>query len=518
MNFFKKKKKIILIIGILIVGTVIAVIGINNLRGKKEITTLAGTTAAVTKGNIKVEISGSGVIEPVEQYDITPLVSGKIVSAPFEEGQKVKKDDILYKLDATEVEGNIQKTQNSIERLELSTKETRNTMEKTVIYAGASGRLTNFTIKENESIGSNKLGDIVDDSYCIARVPFSESQINQIKVGQSATVNSPTLMASIEGTVSKISTFSTNAAGGVALYDVEITIKGSSSLIKDTAVTAVIAGMESPDKGKIDVPEAYSVTSPLAGRVKKVYVSNNDSVVKGQKLFELENDSYLNTLDKSNLDRSDLMIALESQKKQLENYNIKAPIDGIVLEKNKKTDDTINAGMANGGPLMVIADMSKVKFNMKIDELDISKIKIGQSVTVLADALPDQVFIGEVTSIAGKGTAANGVSNYLVQVTIKEPGGLKPGMNVNAKTIVAEKENILMVPASAVSKKEGKAYVNVPSKSADGKNTQSKVDVEIGINNKDFVEIVKGLNEGDEIVIPPVAKEITRPEGGIVID
>lgn len=505
MFFVRSKKNIIIAVSVLAI-VVVGVIAFVNFRGAKTVAKSTETTTKVTKGNIKVEISGSGVIEPIQSYDISSLVSAKIVSAPFEEGDKIRKDDILYKLDATELEGNIQKTLNSISRLELNTKDTQDNIGKTVIYAGTSGRLTNFNVKENDSITSNKLGEIVDDSYCIAKVPFSEAQVRQISLGQTATVYSGTLMSSISGTVSKIDSYATKKSNGAVLYTVEISIKGSNSLAKDSEVTAVIGSFESPEAGKIDVPDSYSVTSALAGRVKKVYVSNNDYVGEGQRLLEIESDTYTSTLNKSSLDHSDLTITLGTQQKQLENYNIKAPIDGIVLQKNKKAEDTITAGV-NVQALMVVADMSKVKFDMKIDELDINKVKIGQTVTVTADALPDKGFVGQVTSIAGKGTAANGVSNYLVQVTISEPGALKPGMNVNAKTTVAEKSDVILVPASSVWKKDGKSFVTLPAGST-GKS--SDVNVELGINNKDYIEIAKGLNVGDEIVIPTTAKDNTK--------
>jgi len=509
MSFIKNKKKIIIIGSIIIAVSVVLIITMSNLRNAKPVTASVETTEKVKKGEIKVEISGSGVIQPVQSYEISSLVSGKIISAPFEEGDKVKKDDILYKLDATEVEGNIQKTRNSISRMDLSANDTKSSLDKTVVYAGISGRLTNFNIKENDNVSTAKIGEIIDDSYSVARVPFSESQINKIYVGQSANINSAVLMSSISGTVSRVNSYSSKKANGVALYDVEIKIQGNSSLIRDTEVTAEINGMESPAAGKIEQPEACTVSSSIAGRVKTVYVTNNDYVGEGQRILELESDTYTSSLSKNNLDRNDLMITLSTQEKQLENYNIKAPIDGVVLEKNKKSEDTITAGV-NVQPLMTVADMSKVKFEMKIDELDINKIKNGQTVRVTADALPDKEFMGKVTSIAGKGTAANGVSNYLVEVTIDEPGALKPGMNVTAKTIVSEKKDILVVPAAAVWKKDGKAYVTLP-KDAEGNSKDTAV--ELGINNKDYIEIIKGLEENDEIVLPQMAKD-SIPKAG----
>jgi HlyD family secretion protein len=507
-DFLKRKKKALIIIPILIVVVIGAVVLISGF-GRSNVTANKDTVYNVSKGNIKVEISGSGVIEPIERYDITALVNGNITDSPFEEGQQVKKGDILYRIDATEMEGNIQKAKNNISRLELNDKSTRESLSKTVVYAESTGVLTNFNVRVNDTVGGNKLGDIVDNSRYIARVPFNKAQIAKISIGEPAKVASEEYMTEINGTVSKISSLSTAQENGVIFYDVEILIPDTDTMAKGTKVSASIGNMVSSGKGTIDAPDPVSVSSELSGKVVKVYASNNDNVVKGQKLIELDNETYLNTLSKSSLDMSDAKLSLEAQQKQLEDYYIKSPISGIVLTKNSKAGDTINAGL-NAQPLMVVVDFSKVKFNMKIDELDIAKIKIGQKVSVVADALPESAFIGKVTSIAGEGTGVNGVSSYDVQVTIDNPGMLKPGMNVSAKTIVAEKENVLLVPASVVQKKDGKSFVLIP---ADDNGNQKVTDVQIGLNNKNYVEITNGLKEGDAVIVPALASEDTQKAG-----
>lgn len=508
----KKKKKVMICIFVLTFIVTMSIIGYFKIGSGKLSTTISKITSKVTKGDIKVEISGSGVVEPIKRYDITPLVSGNIISAPFEEGQLVKKGDIIYRFDTTELQGNIKKKENALIRLELNDKSTQEDLSNTIVYAGISGRLTNFSVKVNDSIGENKVGDISDVSYYLAKVPFTETQIKNIKLGQGALISSSTYMSSVKGIVSKISNYPTSQIYGVKLYEVEMKIRGNISLSKDDEVSATIGNMESPVTGKIDVPDSDSVISTIQGRVNKVYVNNNDYVTKGQKLFELDNKSYVKMHKINTLDYDDELIDLKSAQKQMENYNIKAPIDGIVLKKNYKAKDTFNFG-ASVGNLMVIADLSKVKFDMKIDELDINKMKIGQSVEVSADALPDKTFAGEITSIANEGTAVNGVSNYLVQVTIDKPGVLKSGMNVTAKTIVAHRANVLLVPTEAVERINGKSYVKLQTGI---KGKQREVKIEIGISNKDYVEVIKGLKEDDIVVMPNLSDQgISNSNGGL---
>lgn len=497
-SFFDTKLKILILSLILIVlaaGSfgIYRIVAVSNQNAGAVV-----ATAKAEKGSIKVEISGSGAISPYQRYDIPALVTGKIISSPFSEGQAVKKGDILYKFDATSLEGNIQKTQNSIARIEINDATTRDNLAKTGVYAGGDGKLVNFAVKVDDTVGTVKVGEILDEGTKLAVVPFNKVQIETMTVGMEAVVTSGTYLASLSGKVSKISNIYSSIANGVLLYNVEITLHEAASLPKDTAVTARIGGMDSPVTGRIELMSSVSVIPAISGRVTNVYVANNEWVTRGQLLFEMDKEAYLTTLKRSAIDLGDAQISLASQKKQLEDYNITSPINGVVLSKKSKEGDTINAVSA-ASSLMVVADMAKVKFDMKIDELDIIKIKTGQTVRVTSDAIPDKVFQGRVTSIEGEGKSVNGVSTYTVQVTVDEPGEMKPGMSIDARIVIASKENALLVPAGAVQKKNGISYVTLPE---DGKGKQNTVEVKVGLYNKDFVEILEGLAEGDRIVLP----------------
>ena len=100
-----------------------------------------------------------------------------------------------------------------------------------------------------------------------------------------------------------------------------------------------------------------------------------------------------------------------------------------MIEKNFKAGDKVE-GM-NSGSLAVVYDMSYLKLEMAVDELDISKVEAGQSVTITADAVEGQTFTGVVDNVSINGTTAGGATSYPVTILIKDYGDLKPGMNVS---------------------------------------------------------------------------------------
>mgnify|MGYP000545171824 FL=1 len=545
-GFLKSKwaKRILAVVLIFAVG--FGIFQYISKKKKSEASTNEETvqTATVIKSSIRNTISGSGTVSPIERYDIVPLVRGDILKSPFDVGDYVKKDDLLYEIDHEDADINIEKMQNNIKNQRIALEETLKDIRNLTIYAPASGQLTDFTLKVGEQAGKSKIGKITDVNTLIAKVPFNSSQISHIKEGQKATIGIEKFMMNVEGTVVSKSSVSQAQSLGAALYEVEIKLSNPGAIPVGTMVTATVhtpsGDMVSPAAGAIEYPEPVSLMSESSGTVKKVYVKNNDWVEKGQKIAELENDSLINSYERAQISLRDSELNLESSKKSLDNYYIKSPIDGVVITKNYKAGDTIEGTQST--TLMVVADMSKMIFTINVDELDIAKIKLEQKVEVEADALPDEKFEGRVTKIASEGVSQNGVTTYAVEVTIDEPGDLLPGMNVSAEIIIEESFDTLVLPIEAVGNiQDGYGIVYVKSDGTqtegqpggpsfdgqgprgqrnegqvqDGTGRQGRGNlpggfgnfpegtvpkrVKVGIKNDSQIEILEGLSEGDEV-------------------
>ena len=105
---------------------------------------------------------------------------------------------------------------------------------------------------------------------------------------------------------------------------------------------------------------------------------------------------------------------------------------------------------------------------MSIDELDISKVKTGQTVQITAEAAGDASFRGIVENVSLESANNNGITTYPVSVTVKDPKGLLPGMNVNGKILLEESKNALVIPAASLMR-GNVVYVKDPSvKAAQG--------------------------------------------------
>lgn len=240
-----------------------------------------------------------------------------------------------------------------------------------------------------------------------------------------------------------------------------------------------------------------------------------------------------------------------------------SPIDGTLTSVNI----TAGEQAKDGAELFVINDYQQLSVKIQVDELDIPQVEVGMKSTVQIDALPDQEFEGQVTEIANEGTPSNGVSLFDVTIALSSSEGVRVGMSAEATVIISEKQDVLTLPIEAVQQR-GERYVvilagsedtagagtednrelgTMPERAADGADaveqeqgtanpdsppssssedstpreggnrgtggTRASGDqgesspfkeVEVGVHNESLIEIVSGLAEGDEVVIPTV--------------
>ena len=168
---------------------------------------------------------------------------------------------------------------------------------------------------------------------------------------------------------------------------------------------------------------------------------------------------------------------------------LKTPADGTIIRRDGEVGDFIPVNQ----PVFYLAKAGvPLRVSAEVDEEEIPRVKVGQKVLIRSDAFPSQVFTGEVNEITPKGDPV--ARSYRVRIELPADTALMIGMTAETNIVTAEKQDALLVPASAVS--GGSAWVV-----RDGK--LESVPVRIGIKGRDRVEAAAGLSEGDLVVIDP---------------
>lgn len=516
---FGKKKTMVLVIALVCIALVSVVFG---GKDKKQEVNIA-STAFVTRGNVSKTISGSASVEPNERYEVLALVNGEILSAPFDVGDYVEEGAVLYEFDTTDVNLSLARQENSMEKSTITYNESLEQADDLNVRATCNGVIQEIFVQEGDEISQNKqVTTIINTRELKVKLPFNKAQVLEIYEGADAVLSSAETMSEFYGTVSNISGTATALADGTSVYYVTVNFTNPGAILAGDMLGGSVNGISSHGVGKVETTSDATINSSVSGTVSSIYYKEGDYVKKGDIILKIQSDNITNSLKRSRLEYEDAKLSLQDQRNKLDDYKLTAPISGTVLTKNSKQGDTIDRTNSSV-TMMVIGDVSKLKFSLSIDELDVEKVKVGQQVNITADAIEGKTFMGVVSSIAMEGTATNGVTTYQAVVTIDDPQELKPSMNVDAVIVVESADDVLRVPSSDITTVMGKSYVFVKSeekdqpKKPDAERPQDEktfdgekrmpdapdgfiaVEIKTGVIGDEFTEVIEGLSEGMEI-------------------
>ena len=489
------KKQIIIISAAVAVAAAVAVVAIVKKSSKKK-NDGETATARVTRGSISRVLEGSGTLEAIDQYEVSALVSGDVTADFFEEGDMVSKDQVLYKIDASSIEKNIDKAQNALSQSKMSYSEAVEAYGDLTVSAPCKGVIKTLYIKNGDDIKTgDRVCDIVDSDTMTLEIKFLSSQAGGIYSGQAANIEMTGGGGSYMGTVKTVSSGSTVNSLGVPVTNVEISVTNPGAITTGDTATAVVGGTACAEPGTFKYSHEETVTAKASGKVRNLSLIEGDRVSAGRTILTIESSSVSNQVKKSALSVSDAELSLKGLQDDLDQYSISSPIAGKVIQKTVKAGDKV-ASQQGSTSMAVIADLSALTMTMNIDELDISSVKVGQDVEVTADALENQVFHGVVNKVSVIGTSQNGVTTYPVEVLLSdvENTDLIPGMNVSATIVLEKKDDVLLIPTTAV--KRGNKVKMLGS--------GEEVEIETGIDDRTQVEVLSGLSEGDQVEIADV--------------
>ncbi len=525
----KKKKWLKRIIALTVIVALLALFLTQCMKGGVQTASGSYLPATATVQDLTVAVTGPGTVKPNDTYRATALVKGEVLSAPFEEGQEIHKDDTLFVIDASDVETAIQQAQLSVQSAQLnydSLVRTRNdNTQDRQVKANASGVVTKVYVDPGDTVAAGTpIADILDRDNMKLKVPFHSVNATAFYVGQSATVTVSGTAETLYGTITEIAATDSVGAGGTLVRNVTIAVQNPGALSNTSMGSAMVGEVSSSASGTFQYGESKQLIAKYSGELQTLDLNEGDKVYDGQLLGEFKETKMQDQIDAAAIQLQNARLSLQNAKDRLEDYTITSPIDGTVIEKNYKAGDNIDPSTATATGanafLAVIYDMSRLTFDINVSEMDVVRVEVGQKVTFTADALDGQEFTGVVEKVNINGTTQNGNTSYPVTVVVDGSGsdlaaqGLLPGMSVSASIIVEEIADVLAIPVDAVQRSET-PYVFVAGEGAmDDKGNLvdfTKLEqrtVELGRNSDEFIEILSGLEEGETVFIPNAASSI----------
>lgn len=529
----RKKKGVGIILALLILLAVVLGTFYYNKKKQTERTAASAQTvqtSSVEKRDITSELTASSSLSPKDTYEITSLVEGEVLEAPFEEGDVVEKGQILYRIDTSSVDTELTSAETSLTRArenlataqedydEAASKYGRGTYQST-----DTGYIKTLYIKVGDKVGNGtKIADIYNDKTMKLRIPFLSAEAAEIPVGAEAVVTIEDSGEQLGGIVTIVSNMEEALSGGRLVRYVTMEVANPGGLTATMEATASVGEFVCSEEGTFEPLTETVMNAEISGsnnlEIESLLISEGDFVSTGTALFKATDKStekymrsYKDSLDSAKDSLQSAENKLKNTQDNIEDYTITAPISGTVITKSTKAGDNVTKGSSGSSTLAVIYDLSSMTLEMSVDELDVQSVKVGQAVEITADAVEGQTFYGTVTNVSLQGSYSNGVTNYPVTVTLEDSGNLLPGMNVDAVIILDSSEQTLCIPAGSLMR-GNRVYVKDDSVTERQGNVPAgfrSIDVETGIINDDYVEILSGLEEGDVVYVDPNAGSST---------
>ncbi|MCX6746180.1 MAG: efflux RND transporter periplasmic adaptor subunit [Candidatus Parcubacteria bacterium] len=518
--------------------------------------------ATVEKGTLITSVSGTGQISVTNQVDVKAKASGDLYNVPIVAGQEVKTGAILAQINAKDAlksvrdaKANLDSAKLSLEKLQepadqLSITQAQNALAQAQeakqqaeddlkksyddgfnTVSNVFLQLPNIITGLEDVLFGNELGGSSQwniDYYANA-VPFDEAKIFEYK--ELTLKSAQAARAEFDKNFSDYKTanrFSDISVIEALLDETYNTSKIFSEAIKNTNnyiqfyEDALARHNQKPDSaantqlatlntytGQVNthLQNLLSIINTIASDKTSIVNSESTIIEKSQSLAKLQADIDPLDLKTQELSIQQRQNALWDASEKLADYTVRAPFDGVIAVVSVKKGDSISSGTS----IATLITQQKTA-EISLNEVDVSKIKIGQKATLTFDAIDGLSITGEVAEIDTLGTVTQGVVTYNVKIIFDtQDERVKLGMSASAAIITDSKQDVLLLPNSAIKSFGTTSYVEMPNEEIPAsdlnnksgitlKNPLRQQPIEIGLANDSQTEVTDGLKEGDQII------------------
>ncbi len=518
-------------IPVVLIILLVATVGCIGRTGTSTPTTTTKTqTATIQKGNLSITVTSVGNLSFAQTQDLSFDTGGTVVSVPVSVGDYVTKGEVLAKLDESAWQDNITNLESQLaaQSEQLTGKQQQVTSAQRQVTAKQEA----VTAAQQQVENANNAVVSAQRNVEQAQISLLNAQISQSQAYENLRIGKTEYDAQL-----------------YQIAQLQYTLAQEKLADAQKAVTAAQEGVTDSQNGIGDAQLAVqdAQTAVVTAQTSLTNAQNNLAIAQ------------------KNLDAA-----------KATHTEITAPFDGIIISENSLLSNTSGSGntVQKGLTVMTIADPNKFEADVLVGETDIPQVKVGQNCTIQLDAYSGMNITGVVTYISPTATIQQSVVNYNVKVQVNSPQSalpgtgtstqgqllpgftpgqapsgatpgqipttfpagqlpsgftprqgqtgsaaaaaltiqLKQGMTATVNLIIAQHDNVLLVPNQAISRKSGTATVNVIKNGV-----TSSVTIKTGLSNYQYTEVTDGLSEGDQVVYTTTttsSSSTNRPGGG----
>mgnify|MGYP002560210620 FL=1 len=478
----KRLRRVIIIVAVIFAALVMVVSHLRkNVDARFAATQKDVQSCTVAPGTIHTLVSGSGVLEQVDEEDVTVPAGVEVDEVIAEAGDAVAKGDLLAKVDMASVVDTLSSTQDQIKTLDKKINSAKSDTASTSVTTSVGGRVK----KIYAQVGDNVVSSVTENGAlallsvdgCMA-VDFESDSCAR---GDAVTVTLSDGTA-VEGTVES-----------ATLGTVTVLVTDNGPAL-DEEVTVADAAGKTLGTGKLYIHSPVAVTG-YVGTVKSISCKENANVTAGSTLMTLRDTKTSANFDALLRQRQDLEDTLTGLLTIYRDGAVLASQDGLITSVEYDED---TATSATETQILTLYPQKRMTVTISIDETDILSLKEGQEAQITVSSVSDDAFTGSVTSISKAADTSTGVTRYSAEVTLDREEGMLVGMTADVDVRIEGTENALIIPVDALHQNSASYYVYTGYDEAQKRYT-GRTEVTIGMQNDDDVEITSGLKEGDTV-------------------
>lgn len=459
--------------------------------------TASQRVAVLENGTLTATVNATGNIEPEAEVRLTFQQPGIVAEVFFEQGDAVKKGDVIARLETTDLELALAQAQASLEQARNGLAQAETAVEN------AKAQEIIATANYSRTVSGARPSEV---SAARAALAAAQANLDKLKAGPTAED-----LAAAEAALRNAEAALRQAQSA---YDVAFKLNPAGIAASPAALQLEQATNNyNSAKAQYDKIAAGADAAQIKAAEQQVLNAraNLDKVLTPARQFDLDQAEAQLQQARLQVKNAEIQVAsannqvrlaeiqVKQAQRRLDQASLKSPIDGVIAALNVKAGEAVGAG---GQPAAVVVDLSKYYIDITVDEVDIAKVKVGQEVNVTLDSLPGVEVKGKVTRISPTSKLVNGVVSYDVRVSVDAAKDveLRSGMTANASIVLDRRDGVLLAPNWAVrrDRNSGKTFLTVRV------NDQQVTEVEVktGLRNDAFSEILSGAKPGDVVVAP----------------
>ena len=478
----KRLRRVIIIVAVIFAALVMVVSHLRkNVDARFAATQKDVQSYTVAPGTIHTLVSGSGVLEQVDEEDVTVPAGVEVDEVIAEAGDAVAKGDLLAKVDMASVVDTLSSTQDQIKTLDKKINSAKSDTASTSVTTSVGGRVK----KIYAQVGDNVVSSVTENG-ALALLSVDGYMAVDFESDSCARGDAVTVTLSdgtaVEGTVES-----------ATLGTVTVLVTDNGPAL-DEQVTVADAAGKTLGTGKLYIHSPVAVTG-YVGTVKSISCKENANVTAGSTLMTLRDTKTSANFDALLRQRQDLEDTLTGLLTIYRDGAVLASQDGLVTSVEYDED---TATSATETQILTLYPQKQMTVTISIDETDILSLKEGQEAQITVSSVSDDAFTGSVTSISKVADTSTGVTRYSAEVTLDREEGMLVGMTADVDVRIEGTENALIIPVDALHQNSASYYVYTGYDEAQKRYT-GRTEVTIGMQNDDDVEITSGLKEGDTV-------------------